>query len=156
MADMAYMVEALREAKIALEEGNFPIGCVICLGRDIISRAHNQIIFPRRDRLAHAELRALEQASPILAKNKGRAVLYTTYEPCVMCFGAAMQSRIKKIISGANVDKSGAFCLIDSLPKFYRRANYIPELVRGFMEDECRALFMKSDLAKKLVKEGLI
>jgi len=74
-----------------------------------------------------------------------------------MCFGAIVQSYIKKLVYGINLDKSGATSLKDNLPEFYnlsKRGDV--EIISGVLEDKCREVFMKSDYAKELVKKGRI
>ena len=117
-----FMKEALKEAEIALKNGDWPIGCVITLDNKIISCAHNQV-YPSNNKLAHAEITAIEKAQPKLLKNKNQAVLYTTCEPCMMCFGAAILSKVKKIVYGIK-ESGGAMHLSDHLPKSFQHPQY--------------------------------
>jgi len=103
MSDEDCMWLAIEQAEIALREGNWPIGCVIELYGGIISQEHNRV-YSLRDRTAHAEILALGKVQSKLEENKGIATLYTTYEPCPMCFGAAILSRVKRVVSGVDLD----------------------------------------------------
>ena len=131
-----YMLEALKEAEIAALEDEVPIGCVIVKDNQIIARAHNQ-----RDKtnnpLGHAEVLAIKRASEIL--NDWQLVdaeLYVTIEPCLMCAGAVIQSRIKKVIYGAPDFKGGAFGgSINVLEA--KNINHYPEVISGILEDKC-------------------
>ena len=140
-----YMLEALKEAELAALEDEVPIGCVIVKNNQIITRAHNQ-----RDKsnnpLGHAETLAIKTASEVL--NDWQLVdteLYVTIEPCLMCAGAIIQSRIPKVIYGAPDLKGGAFGgslnVLDA-----KNLNHYPEVVSGILEKEC------SDIIKNYFK----
>lgn len=131
-----YMLEALKEASLAAAEDEVPVGCIIVKDNKIIARAHNQ-----RDKtnnpLGHAETLAVKKASELL--NDWQLVdteLYVTIEPCLMCAGAIIQSRIKKVIYGAPDFKGGAFGgSINVLNA--AKINHRPEVVKGVLESEC-------------------
>ena len=101
------MKEALVQAKKALKKGEVPIGAVAVLGDEIIGRGYNQPI-TMKDPTAHAEIIALKEASNRLENYRlNEAIIYTTLEPCLMCAGALVHARIKKIIFAAQDTKSG-------------------------------------------------
>ena len=101
------MREALVQAKKALKKGEVPIGAVVVLGDEIIGRGYNQPI-TKKDPTAHAEIIALKEASNRLDNYRlNEAIIYTTLEPCLMCAGALVHARIKKIIFAAQDTKSG-------------------------------------------------
>ena len=101
------MREALVQAKKALKKGEVPIGAVVVLGDKIIGRGYNQPI-TTKDPTAHAEIIALKEASNRLDNYRlNEAIIYTTLEPCLMCSGALVHARIKKIIFAAQDTKSG-------------------------------------------------
>ena len=101
------MKEALVQAKKALKKGEVPIGAVVVLGDEIIGKGHNQPI-TKKDPTAHAEIIALKEASNRLENYRlNEAIIYTTLEPCLMCAGALVHARIKKIIFAAQDTKSG-------------------------------------------------
>ena len=131
-----YMLEALKEASLAASEDEVPIGCVIVKDGEIIARAHNQ-----RDKtnnpLGHAEVLAIKKASEILKDwQLVNCELYVTIEPCLMCAGAIIQSRIKRVIYGAPDLKGGAFgSSINVLDA--SNINHHPEIVKGILESEC-------------------
>ena len=131
-----YMFEALKEAELAEREDEVPIGCVIVKDNQIIARAHNQ-----RDKshnpLGHAETLAIKKASEVL--NDWQLVgcdLYVTIEPCLMCAGAIIQSRINRVVYGAPDLKGGAFGsslnVLDA-----KNINHYPEVIGGVLEKEC-------------------
>ena len=134
-----YMLEALKEAELAALEDEVPIGCVIVKNDKIIARAHNQ-----RDKsnnpLGHAEVLAIEQASKAL--NDWQLVdteLYVTIEPCIMCAGAIIQSRIGKVIYGAPDLKGGAFGSSINVMDA-KNINHHPEIISGVLEEKCTAI----------------
>ena len=134
--DIKYMQEALKEAELAALEDEVPIGCVIVKNDKIIARAHNQREVTNNP-LGHAETLAIKKASKIL--NDWQLVdcdLYVTIEPCIMCGGAIIQSRIRKVIYGAPDLKGGAFGgsinILDA-----QNINHRPEIVKGILEEEC-------------------
>ena len=102
-----FMEEALKEAKKALEKGEVPIGAVVVLGKDIVGRGYNQPI-TKNDPTAHAEIMALRDASMNLKNYRLKDTLvYSTLEPCLMCAGALVHARIKKLFYSASDLKSG-------------------------------------------------
>jgi len=131
-----YMLEALKEAELAKLEDEVPIGCVIVKDNQIIARAHNQREVSNNP-LGHAETLAIKKASEVL--NDWQLVdcdLYVTIEPCIMCGGAIIQSRIRKVIYGAPDLKGGAFgSSINILDA--QNINHRPEIVKGSLEEEC-------------------
>ena len=131
-----YMLEALKEAELAELEDEVPIGCVIVKDDQIIARAHNQREVTNNP-LGHAETLAIKKASEIL--NDWQLVdcdLYVTIEPCIMCGGAIIQSRIRRVIYGAPDLKGGAFgSSINILDA--QNINHRPEIVKGVLEEDC-------------------
>ena len=131
-----YMLEAIKEAELAKLEDEVPIGCVIVKDDQIIARAHNQREVTNNP-LGHAETLAIKKASEVL--NDWQLVdcdLYVTIEPCIMCGGAIIQSRIRKVIYGAPDLKGGAFgSSINILDA--QNINHRPEIVKGILEEEC-------------------
>src|SRR5680860_1123772 len=99
MTDENYMKQAILQARQASEKGNWPIGCVIVLDGKIIAAKHN-LVYSTENRLAHAEVLALEEAKTEIFANPRQATLYTTFEPCPMCFGASLNSRLKRVVYG--------------------------------------------------------
>lgn len=134
-----YMKMAIEEAKKASDIGEVPIGAVIVKNDEIIARAHN-LRESKKDPTAHAEYLAIQKASKFL--NSWRleeCQLYVTLEPCVMCAGAIVMSRIPHVIYGAKDPKGGcAGSLMDLLqePRFNHRAR----VEIGVMEEACSQL----------------
>jgi len=139
MNDVAWMREALVEARRAGEAGEVPVGAVVVRDGEVIGRGGN-----RResagDPLAHAELLALGQAArAIEGWRLTGTTLYVTLEPCAMCAGALVNARVDRLVYGAADPKAG-FC--GSLGDLVRdpRLNHQLEVTAGVLEQECGAL----------------
>ncbi|MBL0024707.1 MAG: nucleoside deaminase [Saprospiraceae bacterium] len=106
-SDDSFMVQAIKEAEKALEEGEVPVGAVVVCRNQIIARAHNQTQL-LHDVTAHAEIMAITTASQYLgSKYLKDCTLFVTLEPCVMCAGALYWSQIDRIVYGASDEKRG-------------------------------------------------
>lgn len=135
-----YMKEALREARIAYDKGEVPIGAIIIDKQgEIIARAHN-LRESLRDPTAHAEVLVIKEASKKLGGWRlNDCTLYVTLEPCPMCAGALIQSRIKHVIFGAKDPKAGcAGSLCNILED--KRFNHQVNITEGILENESSTL----------------
>lgn len=141
-SDVLFMNEALKEAKIAYEKGEVPIGAVIVLDGEIIGRGHNERE-TKKDPTRHAEIAAIQEAAKSIGDWRlTGACLYVTIEPCVMCIGAAQQSRIKRVVFGSKDPKGGAAVSLYQIPQD-QRLNHVIEVEEGVLEDECRAIMQE-------------
>src|SRR6476469_9707057 len=105
--DSYFMRQALKEAQIALDMDEVPVGAVVVIDNKIISRGHNQVEL-LNDSTAHAEILALTSAFNYLgAKCLPEATLYVTVEPCLMCCGAMYWSKLGRIVFGTPDEKNG-------------------------------------------------
>ena len=105
--DKKWMKIAISEAKLAINEGEIPVGAVIIQNDKLIAKAHNQPIL-NNDPTAHAEIEALRKAGRKLKNYRlPGSTLYVTLEPCAMCLGAIMHARIERIVFGATDLKTG-------------------------------------------------
>ena len=156
IGDAYWMAFAIEQAKKAEELGEVPIGAVIVKDHTVISAAHNLRETAQRA-VAHAELLAIDEACQKL--NTWRltdCTLYVTLEPCVMCAGAIIMSRIDRVVFGARDPKGGcAGSLMNLLTE--ERFNHRAEVMHGVREQECsdmlRHFFRKLRNAKKHDKE---
>ncbi|TCO77432.1 tRNA adenosine(34) deaminase TadA [Marinisporobacter balticus] len=131
-----YMKQALIEAQKAMELEEVPIGAVIVKNGEIIARAHN-LRETDKDPTAHAELLAIRKASQFLGGWRlTGCTLYVTVEPCPMCAGAIMLSRIDKLVIGTMDPKGGAAGSLLNIPED-DRLNHQTEVVRGVLQEEC-------------------
>ncbi len=136
--DEYYMQKALEEAQIAYEIEEVPIGCVIVYQDKIIARAHNTR-HKNKSVLDHAEINAIKKASKKLGCwMLDECTIYVTVEPCLMCAGTIIQSRIKKVVFGTNEPKFGAFGSIANFEQI--PLNYQIEVVKGIKASEASQL----------------
>ncbi|MGG1678732.1 tRNA adenosine(34) deaminase TadA [Neobacillus sp. NRS-1170] len=137
--DEFYMLEAIKEAKKAEELYEVPIGAVIVLDGKVIARAHNLRESEQRS-IAHAELLAIDQACKELGTWRLEdTTLYVTLEPCPMCSGAIILSRVKRVVYGAADPKGGCAGTLMNLLED-ERFNHKSEVVKGVLETECGQL----------------
>ncbi len=145
-----FMREAIAEAKKAEELGEVPIGAVIVLDGVIIARAHN-LRESNQSAIAHAEILAIDEACRILGTWRlEKATLYVTLEPCPMCAGASMLSRIENVVYGANDPKGGCAGTFMNLLQD-QRFNHQSNVISGVLEEECGQLL--TDFFRKLRDE---
>ena len=134
-----YMKEALKEAKKAYSKMEIPVGAIIVKDGKIISRAYNQKE-TKYDTTKHAEILAIQKASKKL--KSWRLIdceMYVTLEPCSMCAGAIINSRIKKVYIGTTDEKTGAVGSVFNLFKDYK-FNHIVEFETGILQYECESM----------------
>lgn len=134
-----WMRAALDEAVMAGEKGEVPIGAVIVKDGEIIARAHN-LRELSHSAVGHAEILAIQEANQALnAWRLEEATLYVTLEPCPMCSGALIMSRVERVVYGAPDLKAGcAGTLMNLLAD--ERFNHQPEVVEGILREECGQL----------------
>jgi len=152
MDDEAFMKEALKNAKFAFELGEVPVGSVMVFQENIIATGFNQVE-KKQDATAHAEMICLRESQNFF--NNWRlndCVLYTTLEPCLMCFGALTLSRIKKVVYGAPDLRHGACGGCYHLQEKKHPIHNI-ELKAGVLEEESKALLR--NFFKKVREEKL-
>ncbi|MDD4909617.1 MAG: tRNA adenosine(34) deaminase TadA [Candidatus Omnitrophica bacterium] len=150
--DEFYMRLALKEALAASEKDEVPVGAVIIHKGQMIAKAHNQIE-SLKDPTAHAEMIAITQAANYL-KSKWLlgATIYVTIEPCAMCAGALVLSRIKNIVFGAKDPKTGACGSVFDIAR-HKKLNHRIKVSGGVMEADC-SLLLKEFFKKKRAKNA--
>ncbi|MDH5186726.1 MAG: tRNA adenosine(34) deaminase TadA [candidate division WOR-3 bacterium] len=153
MTDEYWMNEALIEAKKALDEKEVPVGAIVLANDRIIGRGHNSTE-RLKDPTAHAEIIALSAAANFL--NNWRlndAAIYVTLEPCLMCTGALVLSRIKRLVFGAYDEKFGACGSVYNIP-FDARFNHTFDVISGVRIEESKVL-LKTFFEAQRIKNGL-
>lgn len=156
--DEYYMRLAIEEAKKAENIGEVPIGAVVVYNDEVIARAHNLRERDQRS-IAHAELLAIDEACRKLGTWRlEEATLYVTLEPCAMCAGAIVLSRIKRVVFGASDPKGGCAGTLMNLlqePRF----NHQVEVVSGVLAEQCGEMlsefFRRLRQRKKAEKNSL-
>lgn len=138
MTDELFMRAALERAEHALELRETPVGAVIVRQGEIVSAACN-LRESAKDATAHAEMLAIRAACEALGGWRlWECELYVTLEPCPMCAGAIIQSRLRRVVFGARDPKAGCCGSVTDL--FALPFNHRPEIVGGVLETECAAL----------------
>lgn len=139
MADERFMREAIKQAKKAAKLGEMPVGAVIVRNGEIISRGYNKRE-TKKNALLHAEIIAVERACKKLGGWRlPECEIYVTLEPCPMCAGAILNSRIDRVYFGAYDPKSGCAGSRINLMDM-NLCNYTVEAVGGVMQEECAGL----------------
>ena len=146
--DEEFMRQALAEAEAASLDGEVPVGAVVVIDGEIKGRGHNAVI-TGNDPTAHAEVVALREAAKVTRNYRlTGAVLYSTIEPCAMCAGAIVHSRIARLVYGTEDPKAGAvethfgICTSDFL-------NHKVEVEGGILESDCRAMIQSFFLDRR-------
>ncbi len=139
MNDRIFMQEALNEARKAFLKGEAPIGAVAVQKGKIVARAHNHRE-RKNDPLGHAEVILVRKLAHKFKNWRLMGVtVYVTLEPCVMCMGALLQARVKKLVFGAMDPKAGACGSLYDLSQD-ARLNHQLEVSRGVLQEECSVL----------------
>ena len=149
MSDEHFMEEALRQARKAVAKGEVPVGAVLVVKGKIVTRAHNQVE-ELKDATAHAEMLAVTAAAGELdGWRLTEATVYVTKEPCPMCAGALVLSRVKRVVYGAADPRMGAAGGAMNLLQF-AGMNHQCEVTGGVRAEECRDLLKEFFQAKRL------
>ena len=153
-----FMKEAIRQAKKARALEEVPIGCVIVCDGQIIARVYNRRNTDKNT-LSHAELNAIKKASKKLGDWRLEGcTMYVTLEPCQMCAGALMQSRIDRVVIGSMNPKAGCAGSVLNLLEM-DGFNHKVEVIRGVLQEECSSMlsdfFKELREKKKMLKKSL-
>jgi tRNA(adenine34) deaminase len=148
-SDSYYMGLALEAAREALAAGEVPVGAVLVTkGGEIVARTHNRPL-ALRDPTAHAEILALRQAALKVRNYRLPGFsLYVTIEPCLMCLGAMLTARLRRLVYGAPDPKGGACVSLYRIPED-PRLNHRLEVTGGVREAECRELLQQFFRARR-------
>ncbi len=148
--DEFFMRAAFKQAEIAFAKDEVPVGAIIVFDNKIIAKAHNQVEI-LKDPTAHAEMIAITQAASSLGnKWLHECVLYVTLEPCSMCAGALVLSRIKRVCFGTTDPKTGAGGSILNILQ-HDKLNHQIEMTKNILTNECGALLSEFFKKKRVV-----
>jgi tRNA(adenine34) deaminase len=140
--DNDFMRLALAEAEKAAAAGETPVGAVLVVGGEVVAAAHN-LRETLQDPTAHAEALVLREASARLGRWRlSDAVLYVTLEPCLMCAGALVLARIKRLVYGCRDAKAGALGSVYDVVRD-GRLNHAYRITPGVLEEECREMLSR-------------
>lgn len=142
------MMQAFRHAEIAYDNGEVPVGAVVVHENRIIGKGYNQVEM-LQDSTAHAEMIAISAAcSTLQNKYLGDCTLYVTLEPCPMCAGALVWSKIKRIVFGTMDEKAGACGSVFNISS-NNKLNHNIEIIQGVMEADCKYLLQEFFKSKR-------
>lgn len=154
MSDEAYMLLAIEEAKKAELMDEVPIGCIVVKDNKVVASAFNERENSQQA-IAHAEILAIKKANEVLGTWRLEdCTLYVTLEPCPMCAGAILLSRVARVVFGA-FDKKGG-CLGSCMNMYETKGfNHYPAVSGGVLEKECGALLTEFFKKKRYSKKGV-
>ena len=148
--DLAWMQAALDEARRAGEVGEVPVGAVLVRGDVLVASAGNRSVRDR-DATAHAELLVLKRGAEVIGDPRlGGCTLYVTLEPCAMCAGAIVLSRVDRLVFGAWDEKAGMVGSVGDLVR-HPRLNHRPEVLAGIRAEESAELLTRFFQARRQV-----
>jgi tRNA(adenine34) deaminase len=151
--DKVYLKLAIDQARNAQMLGEVPVGAIIVHDGKVLSTGYNQPI-GNSDPTAHAEIQAIRAAAALLGNYRlPECTLYVTLEPCVMCAGAIMHARMKRVVFGANDPKTGACGSVTNLFS-ERKLNHQTQVEGGVLEDDC-ALLLKDFFAQRRLEKQM-
>ena len=150
MMNDLYMSYSIKEAYKAFNEDEVPVGCVIVFNDEVVAKAHNKKV-KKKDPTSHAEIECIRKACKKLnTSNLDGCKMYVTLEPCIMCAGAIIQSRIKELYIGTLDNKGGAFGSNTDVLKI-KGLNHYPKVYKNIRQKECSDVlkaFFKSKRSK--------
>ena len=151
--DEKFMDIAIEEAFLAFSKGEVPVGAVITLGDELLVKSHNSPI-STGDPSAHAEILAIRKAAAKAGNYRlVGTTLYVTLEPCIMCAGAIIQSRIQRVVFGADDPKGGG---VSSLYRILhdKRLNHYVEVTGGIRKDACAEILSRFFREKRIASKS--
>ncbi len=142
------MSVALNQANLAEEKGEVPVGAVMLYENDIVAKAGNSLI-ACNDPTAHAEINVIRKTAELKGNYRlNSCSLFVTLEPCIMCYSAIVQARLKGVYFGAFDIKTGVFST-DSFERIKHVFNHTPYVEGGIMEDDCSVILKNFFIEKR-------
>ena len=140
MEDKLFMQRAIELALLAEQEGNLPVGAVIALNGKVVAEGRSAIWVPEFDATRHAEMEALRAVQSDRWGSSSEMTLYTTLEPCLMCFGSILLHGIGRVVFGSADSYGGAGSVLACLPPFFQERIENTQWVGPIMASECNPL----------------
>jgi tRNA(adenine34) deaminase len=141
--DEKFMRRAIELAILAEREGNLPVGVVITLHGEVVAEGRNAIWVPEFDATRHAEIEALRAVQADLWESSDEMTLYTTLEPCLMCFGSILLHRVGRVVFGSSDSYGGASSVLSHLPPFFQERIENTQWLGPIMPAECDPLYKR-------------
>ena len=140
LGDEKFMHRAIELALLAEREGNLPVGAVITLHGEVVAEGRSAIWVPEFDATRHAEIEALRAVQADLWGSSDEMTLYTTLEPCLMCFGSILLHGIGRVVFGSSDSYGGAGSVLSHLPPYFQERFENTEWLGPIMASECDPL----------------
>jgi tRNA(adenine34) deaminase len=140
MEERRFMQRAIELALLAEQEGNLPVGAVIALNGKVIAEGRSRIWVPKFDATRHAEMEALRAIPSVLWSSAREMRLYTTLEPCLMCFGSILLHGIGSVVFGSSDHYGGASSVLSHLPTYFKERFENTQWLGPIMPEECDPL----------------
>jgi len=140
LEDKKFMRRAIELALLAEREGNLPVGAVIALDSEVVAEGRSAIWVPEFDATRHAEIEALRAVRADLWGSSAEMTLYTTLEPCLMCFGSILLHRIGRVVFGSSDSYGGAGSSLEHLPPYFEERFEKTQWLGPIMPGECDPL----------------
>ena len=154
--DEQFMRQAIEVALIAEREGNLPVGAVITLSGEVIAEGGAAILVPKFDGTRHAEMEALRAVPEDLWGSSNEMSIYSTLEPCLMCFASILIHGIRRIVFGASDNHGGAGYVQSHLPPYFEKRMAETEWIGPILPAECDPLYMRLLVLLEEAQRGLI
>jgi tRNA(adenine34) deaminase len=138
--DEQFMQRAIELALLAEREGNLPVGAVITLGSEVVAEGRNAMWVPKFDATRHAEMEALRAVPTDLWSSSEEMSLYTTLEPCLMCFSSILLHGIGRVVFGSSDSYGGPSSVLSHLPPFFQERMENTQWLGPIMPAECDPL----------------
>jgi tRNA(adenine34) deaminase len=155
--DNQFMHRAIELALLAEQEGNLPVGAVISLAGEVVAEGRSAIWVPEFDATRHAEMEALRAVPPDLWISSDEMSLYTTLEPCLMCFGSILLHGVGRVVFGSTDSYGGASSTLSHLPPYFQERIEKTQWLGPIMPRECdplRERLLALDEARKGKVQG--
>ena len=140
MEEKPFMLRAIELALLAEQEGNLPVGAVITLDGEVVAEGRSVIWVPKFDATRHAEMEALRAVPADLWRSSDEMSLYTTLEPCLMCFGSILLHGISRVVFGSSDNYGGASSVLSHLPPYFQERFENTQWLGPIMPSECDPL----------------
>lgn len=141
IGDSQFMQRAIELARLAEGEGNLPVGAVMALDGELIAEGRSTIWVPVFNPNRHAEIEAMRAVPPAYWDKSSQMTLYTTLEPCLMCFGAILLHRVGRVVFGSSDGYGGAGSILGHLPPYFQQRIQNTQWLGPVMPGECDPLF---------------
>ena len=140
LEDEKFMHRAIELALLAEREGNLPVGAIITLDGEVVAEGRSAIWVPEFDATRHAEIEALRAVQANLWESSDEMTLYTTLEPCLMCFGSILLHGIGRVVFGSADSYGGAGSVLEHLPPYFQERIEKTQWLGPIMPGECDSL----------------